>query len=194
MVGAHKGEGLMAKKASERVMRQRRQNNDRVSFVIDKEAKYLLHAQALKEGISTAEMIRRAILARCGLENWPNTSSAAYKPIRTAATKADAEKALARLQFDDRIFLEREQGKEKVEKAKISLGYDGRNAKINYIIGLLALLDGLEDLPEPHAGNEWQAPANIEFSEGALPVLRRLLSNIEVISQYDYDDETQDVE
>lgn len=182
----------MAKKESERVMEQRKRACDRVSFVVEKDLKYLIRAQALREGVSSAEVMRRAILARCGLESVPDTTSAEYKAIRNATTRADAEKAITRLQFDDRIFLEREREKEKVEKAKISLGYEGRNAKINYIIGLLALLDGLEDIPEPPAGNEWQPPANIEIAEGAIPVLRRLLSNIEIISQYDYDDETAD--
>ena len=179
----------MAKKESERVMEQRKRACDRVSFVVEKDLKYLIRAQALREGVSSAEMMRRAILARCGLESVPDTTSADYTSIRAATTRADAGKALARLQFDDRIFLERDPGKEKVEKAKISLGYEGRNARINYIIGLLALLNGLQDMPEPPAGNEWQPPANIEIAEGAIPVLRRLLSNIEIISQYDYDDE-----
>ena len=179
----------MAKKESKRVMEQRKRACDRVSFVVEKDLKYLIRAQALREGISSAEVMRRAILARCGLESVPDTTSADYKPIRDAATRADAEKAITRLQFDDRIFLEREKGKEQVEKAKVSLGYEGRNAKINYIIGLLSLLDGLEDIPEPPAGNEWHAPVNIEIAEGAIPVLRRLLSNIEIISRYDYDDD-----
>jgi hypothetical protein len=88
----------MAKKESKRVMEQRKRACDRVSFVVEKDLKYLIRAQAMREGVSSAEMMRRAILARCGLDSAPNTTSADYNSIRTATTRADAEKALARVE------------------------------------------------------------------------------------------------
>lgn len=178
----------MAKKESKRVMEQRKRACDRVSFVIEKDMKYLIRAQALREGVSSAEVMRRAILARCGLESVPDTTSADYKTIRDAVTRADAEKAITRLQISeaDRYDAKDESEKEITVPAAVMLA--GRDEKIRYIVSMLDILDAIEDTPEPAPRKEWQNPAPIKIRKGTLEIVRRLLSNIETVSE---DDETE---
>ena len=61
----------MATDETRRVAKHRRVAFDRISTLIDKGGKYLLHAQAIREGVSVAEMLRRAVVARCGLRMVP---------------------------------------------------------------------------------------------------------------------------
>lgn len=173
----------MAKKSSERVMRQRRRDYDRISFTVPKDIRHLIRVQALRDGLSAAETIRRAILARCGLESMPDTAAAAYQAIRDAETKTEAERAISRLQFACPVFLAQDQNdKDRTETATVCLGYEQRNAKSNYVFSLLSMLDAVEDMPDPPPGNEWQDPTSIKIPQGAISALRRLLSNIEIVS------------
>lgn len=172
----------MAKKESERVMQQRRRDYDRVSFVIEKDMKYLIRAQALREGISSAEVMRRAILARCGLESMPETSSANYKTIIDADTKADAAKAITRLQTAEAERYDAADESENEITVSAAVMLAGRDEKTRYIVSMLDILDAIEDTPEPAPCKEWQNPEPIKMRKGTLEIVRRLLSNIEIIS------------
>lgn len=81
---------------SERVQQSRKQNFDRISTLIDKDGKYLLHAQAIREGVSVAEMIRRSILARAGLRMLPYPAD--LKNLAEVRTAEEAEDAIIHLQ------------------------------------------------------------------------------------------------
>lgn len=86
----------MATDETKRVNQHRKYNCDRITTLIDKGGKYLLHAQAIREGVTVAEMIRRSILARAGLRMLP------YKPdldaLAEVHTPEEAEQAILRLQ------------------------------------------------------------------------------------------------
>jgi len=92
----------MAKMTSRRVMDQRRKNSALINITVPKEARHLIRAQALREGVSYAEMIRRAILARCGLESWPDFSDRNYLFVVYADDKESADEAIEGLQMDER--------------------------------------------------------------------------------------------
>lgn len=83
-------------KESERVQLSRKQNFDRISTLIDKGGKHLLHAQAIREGVSVAEMIRRAIYSRAGLRMLPYPDD--LEALSEVTTQEEAEKAILRLQ------------------------------------------------------------------------------------------------
>jgi hypothetical protein len=89
----------MATNESKRVQKQRRENFDRVSVLIEKGGKHLLRVLALREGVSIAEMIRRAVLARGGLRMLPYPAELAK--LETVTTKEEARRAVYRLQSNE---------------------------------------------------------------------------------------------
>ena len=95
----------MAKKSSERVMNIRKQSYDLISFVMKKDARHLIRAQALREGVTSSEAMRRAILARCGLDTMPDTTTPQYQAIKDAEIKPEAEEAIAQLQEHERKII-----------------------------------------------------------------------------------------
>lgn len=180
----------VAKKSSQRVMDIRKRNCDRVSFVVPKDAKYLIRARAMREGISSAEMIRRAILARCGLENWPKMEEwppepgiESYNAMVHCTDKESAAKALEDLQTDEYMNANITTGK--VDDTFI-IYMPKATMRDEYIKALLDLLDAVEDVDTPKA-----PPAQIAISKKSLSVVQRLLSNIETPVE---DDEIGDEE
>ena len=89
----------MANKNSTRIMEQRKANYDRVSIIIDKGGKYLLHALAKREGVGVAEMARRAILARAGLHILPYPDE--LERLKDIATQEEAAAAINLLQAQE---------------------------------------------------------------------------------------------
>lgn len=61
----------MAKPESERVMASRKAAHEQVNFLMEKGGKAFLRAAAIREGVTVAEFIRRAVLARAGLAMLP---------------------------------------------------------------------------------------------------------------------------
>ena len=173
----------MAKKESKRVMEQRKRDCDRVSFVVPKDAKYLIRARALREGVSSAEMMRRAILARCGLNSWPKLDEwpphpgvMSYNALTHCADRESAAVALEKLQEDE--FM----------NTNIKTEQDGdtfviympeTTMKDEYIKSLLDLLDAVEDA----------SPTHIKINKKSLSIVQRLLSNIETPAEDDEIDE-----
>lgn len=86
----------MATKESKRVIKQRKQNYDRFSVLTEKGGNQILRVLALREGVSIAEMIRRAILARGGLRMLPYPDTLA--DLEKVTTKEEAEAALVMIQ------------------------------------------------------------------------------------------------
>lgn len=168
----------MAKKSSQRVMDTRKRNCDRVSFVVPKDAKYLIRARAMREGISSAEMIRRAILARCGLGNWPKMDEwppepgiESYNAMVHCSDRESAAKALEELQTDEYMNANITTGQ--VDDSFV-IYMPKESMKDEYIKALLDLLDAVEDVASPSA-----PPAQITISKKSLSVVQRLLANIE---------------
>lgn len=171
----------MAKKSSERVMNIRKRDNDRISFLMSKEARHLIRAQAIREGVTSAEVIRRAVLARCGLEQMPDVNTPQYQDLKTVELREEAEKALTRLQDD-----ERDAEKETQQTYLVTLA--GRAAQNEYIAGLLGLLDEIEDILPPIKEKGWQSADKISLDKRKISAIRRLLSNMEEVISDDADD------
>lgn len=177
----------MATKGSKRVMDQRRRDYDRISFVVDKDAKHLIRAQALREGVSSAEMIRRAILARCGLENTPNFASPHYNAVISAQDKESATRAIEGLQLDEYV-----EARTKSPRKQLDLDSDlymtvmlsSQGMQEEYIKSLLDLLDAIEATKPVFAD-----PVKIKFPKKNMAVLRRLLANIEELPEDYYDED-----
>ena len=167
----------MAKKESKRVMAIRQRDYDRISFTTPKGLRYLVRAQALREEVSSAEMMRRAILARCGLVSIPDFSMPHYQSIVTAYNKESAEQAITGLQLDEHVKHHLDTTPE--DDVYMTVMLSGQEMKDEYIKALLDLLDALEDTDAPYAAG-WTPPTQIKITRETLAIIRRLLSNIEV--------------
>ena len=77
-------------------MAQRARDYDRVAFTIDKGGSNLIKALAKREGVSLAELIRRAILARAGLRLLPYPD--APEELKDITDSEAARDAIKRLQ------------------------------------------------------------------------------------------------
>lgn len=167
----------MAKKTSKRVMDVRKRNNDRVSFLIDKEGKYLLHAQAMREGVSVAEMLRRAVLARCGLESMPDFSQPHYQAIVTANSKESAEKAIKGLQLDE--YVQRHQETKPADDVYMTVMLSSQTMKEEYINALMDLLDAVNDTAADGSPTKIK-PNSADGMSGKeiVSIVQRLISNI----------------
>ena len=180
----------MAKKRSEKVMEQRKRDYDQISFVMEKDARYLIRAQAIREGVTSAEVMRRAILARCGLDKMPDTTTQQYQDIKTVELHVEAEQALTRLQDD-----ERDTEKETQQTYLVTLA--GRVAQNEYIGGLLGLLDEIEDVLPPTKNRGWQGADKIIIDKRKISAIRRLLANMQEVESDDaddYDDTMMDID
>ena len=81
---------------SKLVQEQRKRSYDRISTLIDAGGKWLIHAQAIREGVSIAEMLRRSIYARAGLRMLPYPED--LEKLAEVHTPEAAEAAILRLQ------------------------------------------------------------------------------------------------
>ena len=80
----------MATKESKRVMEIKNKNYEQTNFLAPKGIKSLLRAMGRREKCSAAEVIRRAVLARAGLENMPDENMLAkLDKAYTSAEVAD---------------------------------------------------------------------------------------------------------
>lgn len=82
----------MATEESKRKLKQRKRDHDQVSFLIPKGGRRLLRVMGIKERCTAADVIRRAIMARAGLERVPDDDLLAK--LDTVETRKDATSAL----------------------------------------------------------------------------------------------------
>lgn len=82
----------MATEKSLRDMEQRSVHYDQISFLIPKGGRRLLRAMGLKEKCTAADVIRRAVFARAGLERLPDKTM--LEQLDAAETNAEATDAL----------------------------------------------------------------------------------------------------
>lgn len=161
----------MANKDSIRVMQQREREFDRVSILIKKGGKHLLHAQAKREDVTVAEMMRRAILARAGLKRLPDASE--LEQLADVETRDEARKALLALQESD----------SKAQVPNNLLYRDpryvaipiSRKQKAEYLTALDELRKMVCDIQETGS-----APVHVKVSQKSLAAVERLLANIEI--------------
>lgn len=170
----------MANPNSERVQKQRKQNYDRISVLIEKDGKYLVKALALREGVSIAEAIRRAIIARAGLRMLPYSEDMKKFGLPSLETKEDADAAILRLQAH-------EESSEILQKVLQELAPEPDAANYNMKIDhdtrcvLLRLAGYTDSEIAEMLKNRWGEEQNITASGFDVGHLRRMLANIQHI-------------
>lgn len=180
----------MPKKSSKRVMVQRKRDCDRISFVVPKDGRHIIRAQALREGITSAEVIRRAVLARCGLVKWPGYSWPHFRDARTCTDKKSADRAITGLQKDE--FIQDNAPDLKDDDGRMSKGayltimLSSQKMQDEYIAALLEILDAVEDA-ETHVIDGEGEPSKININKKSIAVVQRLFSNIREVTMDDDD-------
>lgn len=164
----------MAKPSSERVMKSRAENLERIALTVHKGERPLLYAQARREGVSVAEMIRRAILARCGLDAMPDTSTDLYKKVIDADTEQKAQTAIRSLQLTEYIKPIEERPYDSVY---YTLYIAGDRIKDDMQMALLDLLDAVEESPIGET-------ERIKLTKRSMSLIKKLLSNIAEEKEY----------
>lgn len=89
----------MATEESKRKLKQRKTNYDQVSFLIPKGGRRLLRVMGIKERCTAADVIRRAILSRAGLERVPDEEH--LEMLDEVGTRKEAIFALIACQRDE---------------------------------------------------------------------------------------------
>ena len=153
---------------SERVQKQRRENFDRLSVLIEKGGRYLVNALAVREGISKAALIRQSILARAGLRVLP------YPPeldkLKGITSEEEAEKAILRLQ-------NQEEGSEIISNLIEEISPEG-NRKEFEIEASYDLKRVLKKITDAESGE------SVNLSGYEIGIIRRALSNLKVKPQH----------
>lgn len=165
---------------SERVQKQRKATYDRISTLIDKGGKHLLHAQALREGITVAEMLRRAVYARAGLRMLPYPDD--LEKLAEVRTQEEAEKAIRQLQAKEESSEIMKQLLQQLapepDSAQYQLQVDHDTRRV--LLRLAGFTDAeISSLLESRWGSEEQITAS-GFDIGHL---RRLLANIQDVAE-----------
>lgn len=160
----------MAKESSKRVMKQRNRDYDRVSILLKKKEKYLFQAQALREGVSVSEMVRRAVLARCGLENMPRVDAKAYSHITEANTQQSAKAGIRTLQ--NRELTAPKEKTRKENETYYTLYISGDQIRRETLKALRLMIESVTEAKPCQ-----ETP--IDLQKADLMTIYRLLSNIE---------------
>lgn len=174
-------ENDMATKESDRVQKQRRENYDRVSVLIEKGGKHLLRVLALREGVSIAEMIRRAVLARGGLRMLPYPAT--LEKLETVTTQEEARAAVYRMQND-------EEASEIIRQVTSALAGEPENAEYTTtalshadIANFKHAVQRIEAAikAENPEDSVFAPPVTVKLYGREIGILRRMLANIERI-------------
>lgn len=170
----------MATKESNRVIKQRKQNYDRFSVLIEKGGNQLLRVLALREGVSIAEMIRRAVLARGGLRILPYPASLAK--LESVTTQEEARVAVYRMQND-------EEATETIRHVTSALAGEPENAEYTTELTHAEIANFRHAVQRIEAAIEAENPEDSVFAPPItvklygreIGILRRMLANIERI-------------
>ena len=173
-------ENSMATKESKRVQRQRKENFDRVSVLIEKGGKHLLRVLALREGVSIAEMIRRAVLARGGLRMLPYPADLAK--LETVTTQEEAQRAVYQMQNNEYVV-------EVYRHISEALGGEPAQAEYTTTMTHGDIADFRNAVQRIEAAIEAAGPGDSVFSPPVevklygreIGIMRRMLANIERI-------------
>lgn len=172
----------MATKESKRVIRQRKQNYDRFSVLIEKGGNQLLRVLALREGVSIAEMIRRAILARGGLKMLPYPDDLAE--LEEVTTQQEARRAVYTMQAH-------EEGNEIMTHLAEAFGGEPPSAEYTTRMDHADIAEFREAVKRINAAIEAESPEDSVFAPPVtvklkgreIGIMRRMLANIERIPQ-----------
>ena len=169
----------MPTKKSEWVINQRKRNYDRVSVLIDKGGKYLLHTLAKREGVSVAEITRRAVLARAGLRVLPYPQE--LEALQHVTTQGEADQAIRRLQNHEESneiinhIIEELSPEANSKNFSVSVDYADVWELKDAVKKITAAID--QNPPQPLDGDR----VRVELSGREVGVLRRFLANIQAI-------------
>ena len=177
----------MATKESERVNKHRRQNFDRVSVLIEKGGKHLLRVLALREGVSIAELIRRAVLARGGLRMLPYPAE--LEKLEQVTTQAEARRAVYALQ-------NQEEGDEIIRRVTEAMAGEPEHAEYTTQLDHADIANFRHAVDRINAAIEAENPEDSVFAPTItvrlngreIGIMRRMLANIEPISATPSDD------
>jgi hypothetical protein len=89
----------MATEKSKRDLEQRKRDYDQISFLIPKGGRRLLRALGIRERCTAADVIRRAVMSRAGLERIPNEKN--LEKLDAAESRKEATDALIACQRDE---------------------------------------------------------------------------------------------
>ena len=160
----------MATRESKRVMKLREKNYKQVNFLAPHGTRLLLHAMAQKEKCTASDVIRRAILARAGLEKMPDDVHLA----KLNATETSREAADALIDCQTVEYVERElirQGRPIPAQNTPVVMLSSKWYKEESTAALQAAQQGID------RQNAMQKPRPIELSRRDYNALCRLLSN-----------------
>ena len=168
----------MPTKNSRKVMKQRKEAYDQISFLIDKGGKSLLHCLALREGIGISELIRRAILARGGLQMLPYPD--ALEELKNVRTEDEARSAVYRLQAHETGSEIKQDLLDHLATEPPSAEYKTRMdhsdiSEFRYAVQKINAAIDKENPPDNALGD----PVWVQLNGREIGILRRLLSNIE---------------
>lgn len=179
-----------------RAKKSRKKLYDRIQFVVPKGGRALIHARALQERTTDAEIMRRAILQRCGLEKWPGENQAAA--LDKCQDQQTAQAEIRRMQLTEyvaskplRNYMVTDAGL--IPDPCTTIILKSKVDQDDYIKAMLNVLDAVEDmdLSSPDAVTN---PAPIPIEKKDLLTIYRLLSNIYVpdAPREELDDDDED--
>lgn len=169
----------MPTKNSKKVMRQRKEAYDQISFLIDKGGRSLLHCLALREGIGISELIRRAILARGGLRMLPYPD--VLKDLETITTEEEAKAAVYRMQAHENGSEIKQDVLDHLAPEPLSAEYKTRmdHSDISEFRYAVQKINAAIEKEKP-SDDVFGDPVWVELNGREIGILRRLLSNIEI--------------
>jgi len=168
----------MATKESKRVMELRAKNYKQINFLAPHGMRMLLYAMAQKEKCTASDVIRRAILARAGLERMPDDANL----VKLYATETSREAAGALIDCQAAEYVEDEmirQGRPLPAQNTPVVMVSSKWYKAESTAALQAAQQ------EINRQNITQKPRRIELSQRDYNALYRLLSNAVVIDDDD---------
>lgn len=164
----------MATEKNRRDMEQRKIHYDQVSFLIPKGGRRLLRALGVKERCTAADVIRRAILARAGLEKIPDKNM--LDKLDAAETPREAADALIDCQTVEYVKGELiRQGRPTETDSTTVVMLSSKWYKDESTAALLALQKGVQEQ------NTTKKPRPIELTRREHEILCRLLANTIVV-------------
>lgn len=152
----------MATEENKRKLKQRNRDYDQIGFLIPKGGRRLLRVMGIKERCSAADVIRRAIMARAGLEQVPEESLLAK--LDAVETPKDAAAALKHCQT--------------VEIGNKRIGmpwYPSQSVTNDEIVIMKKII-----IPALEQQKPFELPATIKVSKNLYTAMCRLLSRMEV--------------
>lgn len=167
----------MAKTVTERVDKYRKANFDHVSLLVEKGGRRLLHAMAIREGVSMTEMLRRAILARAGLRMMPYPDK--LEELTGIETQEEARVAIRKLQAHEESSEIIQHLINKMSPEKDEAGFTVRmdHADIYELRDAMARINAAIEAEGPPS-SPMDDSISVRLTGREVGILRRFLSNI----------------